>query len=218
MELLTRPPVIGSSTGAAGVNMPASAASTPSSTICRLSKRKSSSLDRFLQSRTSILRFDGHDSTYGHLQDHPLAGEPSSIYCEEGKYKVSIERMVEGYCHLDPPTTTQLAVPVAIPNACFTKCMDSSDPITRAAGCLILVSFYFLLQVGEYTKPKQAGGTMALKLHGYNHTNIMKMGRLTSLTFLQYIHNQIAHLSDDTSKKMSEPLPFLNIAAIKGTL
>jgi hypothetical protein len=44
MELLTRPPVIGSSTGNAGVHMPASVASTPSSAICRLSKRTSSSL------------------------------------------------------------------------------------------------------------------------------------------------------------------------------
>ena len=40
-----------------------------------------------------------------------------------------------------------------------------------------------------------AGGAMALKLHGYDDTTIMKMGRWTSLTFLQYIHNQISHLS-----------------------
>jgi hypothetical protein len=63
----------------------------------------------------------------------------------------------------------------------------------------------------------RAGGAMALKLHGYDDTTIMKMGRWTSLTFLQYIHNQIAHLLKDISKKMSEPLPFLNIAAIEGS-
>lgn len=60
----------------------------------------------------------------------------------------------------------------------------------------------------------RAGGAMALKLHGFDDTTIMKMGRWTSLTFLQYIHTQIAHLSKDVSKKMSIPLPFLNIAAI----
>ena len=59
----------------------------------------------------------------------------------------------------------------------------------------------------------RAGGAMALKLHGYDDTTIMKMGRWTSLTFLQYIHNQIAHLSKDISSKMSIPLPFVNIAA-----
>ena len=55
----------------------------------------------------------------------------------------------------------------------------------------------------------RAGGAMALKLHGYDYTTIMKMGRWTSLILLYYIHNQIAHLSTDISKKMSIPLPLL---------
>ena len=61
----------------------------------------------------------------------------------------------------------------------------------------------------------RAGGAMALKLHGYADTTIMNMGRWTLLTFLQYIHNQIAHLSCDISRKMSMPLPFVNVAAIE---
>ena len=36
-----------------------------------------------------------------------------------------------------------------------------------------------------------AGGAMALKLNGYDDTTIKKLGRWTSLTFLQYIHVQI---------------------------
>jgi hypothetical protein len=63
----------------------------------------------------------------------------------------------------------------------------------------------------------RAGGAMALKLHGCSDSTIRKMGRWTSDTFLQYIHNQIAHLSHDLSDKMSTPLPFLNIAAIEST-
>ena len=47
--------------------------------------------------------------------------------------------------------------------------------------------------VGDHSL--RAGGAMALKLHGYDDTTIMKMGRWTSLTFLEYIHNQISHLS-----------------------
>ena len=61
----------------------------------------------------------------------------------------------------------------------------------------------------------RAGGAMALKLHGFSDTTIMKMGRWRSLTFTQYIHNQIAHLAKDISSKMSMPLPFLNIASIE---
>ena len=36
---------------------------------------------------------------------------------------------------------------------------------------------------------------MALKLTGADDTTIIKLGRWSGLTFLQYIHNQIAHLS-----------------------
>ena len=61
----------------------------------------------------------------------------------------------------------------------------------------------------------RAGRAMALKLHGESDTTIMKMGRWTSLTFLQYIHNQIAHLSKDISTKMSTKLKFQNISAIE---
>ena len=61
----------------------------------------------------------------------------------------------------------------------------------------------------------RAGGAMALKLQGASDTTIMKMGRWTSLTFLQYIHNQIAHLNKDISKKMSKRITFQNIAAIE---
>lgn len=58
---------------------------------------------------------------------------------------------------------------------------------------------------------------MALKLHGFSEETIKKMGRWTSMTFLMYIHNQIAHLAKDASKKMSMPLPYINIAAIEAS-
>ena len=61
----------------------------------------------------------------------------------------------------------------------------------------------------------RAGGAMALKMNGASDTTIMKQGRWRSLTFLQYIHNQIAHLSKDISSNMSKKLPFQNIAAIE---
>ena len=61
----------------------------------------------------------------------------------------------------------------------------------------------------------RAGGAMALKLNGADDTTIMKHGRWTSMTFLQYIHNQIAHLSKDLSRQMSTKIDFTNIAAIE---
>ena len=64
----------------------------------------------------------------------------------------------------------------------------------------------------------RAGGAMAMKLHGCGDTTIMKQGRWTSLTFLMYIHSQIAHLGKDISTKMSTPLPFTNIAKIENPI
>ena len=61
----------------------------------------------------------------------------------------------------------------------------------------------------------RAGGAMSLKLHGHSDTTIMKQGRWSGLTFLQYIHNQIGHLSKNLSSTMATEIPFLNIAAIQ---
>ncbi len=61
----------------------------------------------------------------------------------------------------------------------------------------------------------RAGGAMAMKMHGADDTTIMKQGRWTSMTFLQYIHNQLAVFSKDLSRQMSTPLPFLNVANFK---
>ena len=60
-----------------------------------------------------------------------------------------------------------------------------------------------------------AGGAMALKLQGVSDTIIQKQGHWRSVTFLQYAHTQIAHLTKDLSTKMSTVLRFQNIAAIK---
>ena len=54
----------------------------------------------------------------------------------------------------DPPSVPQLAVPISVPKASFTAGIDSSDPWLQHIGCLVLVAFYYLLRVGEYTMPK----------------------------------------------------------------
>ena len=39
----------------------------------------------------------------------------------------------------------------------------------------------------------RVGGAMAMKVNGVDTETIMKHGRWTGLTFMMYIHNQIAH-------------------------
>ena len=284
-----------------------------------------------------------------------LAGEQSPLYKSHNIYKLPIERLIEGYRREDPPAIPQLALPVIVPNNCYEQAYQTTDKCIRATADLILIAFYYLLRVGEFTHPRKiqignktvratrtkqfrvqdvgffkngkilprrsplylllqadsatlkisnkkngrmgqtihqessgpkggvaalarrihhiltnggncdsllcdffpcrgtchsvtpthlirmlrtsvkaldlqkrgidpdlvgvhslrAGGAMALKLHGYNDTTIQKMGRWSSLTFLQYIHNQIAHLSHGVAAQMSVPLPFMNIAVIE---
>ena len=55
-----------------------------------------------------------------------------------------------------------------------------------------------------YSHSLRAGGAMALKLNGISDTTIKKAGRWTSMAFLQYIHNQIGHLSAGLSQAMKK--------------
>ena len=285
-----------------------------------------------------------------------LAGQPSPVYRFEETYILPVQRCIEGMRREDPPSTPQLALPVAVPIQSFTTAQGSSDHRLHATADLSIIAFFYLLRVGEYTAPRQAkrngrnvratrtvqfrvqdigfwktqkqldrnsdlhtllqadaatmkisnqkngrmgqtihhdsfdqdhspvkalarrvhhilsnndgddsalicmykkgnemkavtpndmitsirtsvkdlkldeagidpdivgvhslraGGAMSLKLHGKSDTTIMKQGRWSGLTFLQYIHNQIGHLSKDLSTTMATAIPFLNIAAIQ---
>ncbi len=63
----------------------------------------------------------------------------------------------------------------------------------------------------------QAGGAMALKLKGYNNSDIQKFGRWTSNTWQMYIHSQIGKLSNGVAAKMSTHMPFVNVAFIEAS-
>ena len=283
-----------------------------------------------------------------------LAGLQSPVYRAHGVYTLAIQRCIEGMRRQDPPSVPQLAVPIDVPNYMAKEAEATQDPRALAVGYLSLIAFFYLLRVGEYTKPRyavvngqrvratrtvqfvvknvgffkankelprtsplsilleadhavlritnqkngrmgdvithetarnnpfgpvqalahrihhilsnggtvdtllcdyldhegiwhsvtpdqmrsslrqaarkinlpargidprdigvhslRAGGAMAMKAQGASDTTIKKQGRWSSMTFLEYIHNQIAHFSKDLSTKMSEPVPFLNVA------
>ena len=83
-----------------------------------------------------------------------LDGQPSALYRGDNKYHLFLERELEGLRRADPLSVPQLAVPVTFPHAAFTDGITSTDPFVRRIICLILVAFYFLLRVREYTKPR----------------------------------------------------------------
>ena len=83
-----------------------------------------------------------------------LAGQTSQLYQTFQKYQLFIERVVEEFQRDDPPSVPQLEVPVTLFHKAYTDGLVSPDPFIRRNGCLIIVSFYFLVRFGEYTKPK----------------------------------------------------------------
>ena len=83
-----------------------------------------------------------------------LAGKPSPLYRKDNAYHLAIERLVEGYRRMDPPSVPQLAVPVSLAKTAFATAMTTKDPAVKHTGLLIAVAFYYLLRVGEYTKPR----------------------------------------------------------------
>ena len=62
--------------------------------------------------------------------------------------------LIEGYRREDPPSTPQLALPISVPEQCFKTGQASKNTFLQAVGELSLIAFYYLLRVGEYTKPR----------------------------------------------------------------
>jgi integrase len=58
----------------------------------------------------------------------------------------------------------------------------------------------------------RAGGAMAMYLNGVPETTIMKQGRWRSSTFMHYIHEQLSGHSQGLALKMSQYIPFHNMA------
>ena len=117
-----------------------------------------------------------------------LAGEQSPLYRADNRYTLTIERLVEGFRREDPRSTPQLAVPITVPNHAFTTGMKSKCTKKQAEGCLSLIAFYYLLRVGEYTKPKtvKRNGvtTRATRTHPFTLANIgfFKNGKVVPRT------------------------------------
>ena len=86
-----------------------------------------------------------------------LAGYPSPVYRGQNRYNLAIERAVEGWRRQDPPAVPQLAVPVTVPtNLAENAYADEKNPcaFSQIVADLALIASYYLLPVGEYTKPR----------------------------------------------------------------
>ncbi len=69
---------------------------------------------------------------------------------------------------------------------------------------------YDLTRIGSHSL--RAGGATHLKLAGYDHDIIQKLGRWRSTTYLRYIQSQIGDLTAGIAVQMARSLSFFNVA------
>jgi hypothetical protein len=84
---------------------------------------------------------------------------------------------------------------------------DIIDALRHAAAADNLVAAGFeLCRIGSHSL--RSGGAMNLKLNGYDHDMIKKIGRWSSNTYLHYIQNSIAELTAGVAQRMAPTLRF----------
>jgi len=84
-----------------------------------------------------------------------LAGYKSPVYRADNKYNLQIERAVEGWRREDPLAIPQLAVPVTVPLQMAEAAYRNGSAFLKAIADLELIGFFYLLRVGEYTRPRE---------------------------------------------------------------
>ena len=65
---------------------------------------------------------------------------------------------------------------------------------------------YELCRIGSHSP--RSGGAENLKLNGYDHYKIKKLGQWSSDTYLYYIQNSIAGLTTGIAQRMASTLRF----------
>ena len=82
-----------------------------------------------------------------------LAHEVNPVKLNNSKELVPrLSEMLSGFRKVDPPTMKKMPVEVDIPELLAQTGMEcDATKLTKAVGDLALITFYYLLRVGEYT-------------------------------------------------------------------
>ena len=103
---------------------------------------------------TTALRYVGQTFDMAGYGDPRLANEHIHL---------AISRLYRSYANEDPPSNSQIALPVSIfENISKHEC-QSTNHREKAAADLIIIAFFFLLRVGEYTLPTSTRQTRTVQ-------------------------------------------------------
>ena len=88
---------------------------------------------------------------------------PTKVLGSE-KFLPALQIMVDGYTKADPPTQKKLPVEVDVPELLIKIGYGKSGSVqSQAVGDLVLIAFYYLLRISEYTVKSQQDRTKRIK-------------------------------------------------------
>ena len=89
------------------------------------------------------------------------------------KFIEPVHRMLQGFDNKNPATTKKLPVDVDVPEfLCDLGCCEHASPKDCQVGLLVIVAFYFLLRVGEYTSKLRNGQHETKKTVNFRVCNV----------------------------------------------
>jgi hypothetical protein len=108
-------------------------------------------------------------------------------------------------------------VPITVANACcFEAALQSTDPKVQATGQLVLIAFYYLLRVREYTKPRMVTrnnsrvSAMHTKQFQYNNVGLFNKNevilRKMPLSSLLHCDSATLKISNQKNGQMGETI------------
>jgi hypothetical protein len=94
-----------------------------------------------------------------------LDGMPSPVLTPQGTYPLSLKRQLQAYRKEDPPTRSKLALPYSSLEYLYHNMRPNLSQRQQAATDLCIIAWFYLLRVGEYTKPrKQSAQTTPIRI------------------------------------------------------
>jgi hypothetical protein len=85
------------------------------------------------------------------------------LHNHEGKLLLPLNYLIQAYTNQDPPSLPSLAVPVELVEAALNIHNKGTKHQQRTAQ-LMVIAYYFLLRVGEYTKPSKQTRTVQFRI------------------------------------------------------
>jgi len=107
------------------------------------------------------------------------------------------------------PTNPNAILSLYAPGKHVTSVQMAGGIQVAAVRSMIWLQGYDIKRVGPHSL--RASGAMQLKLNGVSDSMIQKLGRWSSMTWLQYLHGQISCLTSGVSSLMATPVLYHNI-------